>query len=57
MGLAVRYTTRTYKLQNSTKGFALVKVKGRKRVPKPPTRIKAFMFTEYAKESSVSPFL
>lgn len=30
-------------LQNSTNGFGLEKVKGRRRVPKPPTRIKAFM--------------
>jgi hypothetical protein len=29
-------------LQNSTKGLGLVKVKGRSRVPKPPTRIRAF---------------
>lgn len=30
-------------LANSTKGFGHVNVKGRRRVPKPPTRIRAFM--------------
>jgi len=27
---------------NSTKGFGFVKVRGRKRVPNPPTKISAF---------------
>ena len=30
-------------LQNSTRGFGLVNVSGRRRVPKPPTRISAFI--------------
>ena len=36
-------------LQNSTKDFGLVNVRGRKRVPKPPTKMRAFIFQVMSK--------
>jgi hypothetical protein len=35
-------------LQNSTRGFGFVKVSGRRRVPKPPTRMRALSVMEVA---------
>lgn len=41
-------------MQNSTNGFGNVSVKGRRRVPKPPTRIKAFMVIKKMVQTGIS---